>query len=149
MQGISQCINDPVVSLEGGWCLTSLSSLAQAIHEKARWMTETSTQQRDELPDQEKHYVYIVQCTDSSLYTGYARNVESRVAIHNAGKGGRYTRSHLPVTLLASWSFASKSEALRAEYAIKQLSRVQKLRLVESATKTPVFPLKGEKTGDS
>src|SRR6266700_3183230 len=100
-------------------------------------MTESNMQQGDERTNQEKHYVYIVQCADGSLYTGYARNVELRVATHNAGKGSRYTRAHLPVTLLASWSFERKNEALKAEYAIKQLSRVQKLRLIENATKPP------------
>jgi putative endonuclease len=102
-------------------------------------MAEIKAQQGEVLHNQEKHYVYIVRCADGSLYTGYARNVESRVAMHNAGKGSRYTRSHLPVTLLANWSFAEKSEALRAEYAIKQLSRAQKLRLIASATETPTF----------
>src|SRR2546430_16763991 len=79
---------------------------------------------------QERHSVYIVRCVNDSLYTGYAKDVEQRVARHNAGKGGRYTRSHLPVTLLASWSFKSKGEALRAEHQIKQLPREQKWRLI-------------------
>lgn len=103
-------------------------------------MTTCNIQQGNEPTDQGKHYVYIVRCADGSLYTGYARNVESRIATHNAGKGSRYTRAHRPVTLLVSWSFERKGEALRAEYAIKQLSRTQKLRLIENATKSPIFP---------
>lgn len=103
-------------------------------------MTASTTQRGDDSSNQEKHYVYIVQCADSSLYTGYTRNVERRVATHNAGKGSRYTRAHLPVKLLASWSFEGKGEALRAEYAIKQLPRAQKLHLAENATKQPIFP---------
>ncbi len=79
---------------------------------------------------QKRYSVYIVRCVDGSLYTGYTNNVEQRVATHNAGKGGRYTRSHLPVTLLASWSFKSKNEALRAEHTIKRLPREQKWRLI-------------------
>jgi putative endonuclease len=102
-------------------------------------MTRSNTQREDE-SDQGKYYVYIVRCADGSLYTGYARNVELRVATHNAGKGSRYTRARLPVTLLASWSFEGKSEALRAEYAIKQLPRAQKLRLIEGMTELPIFP---------
>lgn len=78
------------------------------------------------------HYVYLVQCADATLYTGYARNVLQRVAVHNTGKGARYTRTRLPVTLLASWCFSSKSEALRTEYRIKQLTRQQKLALSKS-----------------
>ena len=87
-------------------------------------------EQMDSMTIQERHSVYIVRCVDGSLYTGYAKNVEQRVATHNAGKGGRYTRSHLPVTLLATWSFNSKGEALRAEHAIKRLPREQKWRLI-------------------
>jgi putative endonuclease len=81
----------------------------------------------------EAHYVYIVRCANDTLYTGYARNVQQRVATHNAGKGGHYTRAHLPVTLLAMWTFATKREALQEEYRIKQLTRKQKLQLIACA----------------
>jgi putative endonuclease len=77
------------------------------------------------------HFVYMVECSNNTLYTGYTTNVEKRVATHNAGKGAKYTHAHLPVILLACWSFSSKSEALRVEYAIKRLSREQKKCLVE------------------
>ncbi|HEX4204003.1 MAG TPA: GIY-YIG nuclease family protein [Ktedonobacteraceae bacterium] len=76
-----------------------------------------------------EHFVYIVQCSDGTLYTGYAKDVAQRVAMHNAGKGAKYTQSRRPVSLQASWSFQSKGEALRTEHAIKRLSRAQKLRL--------------------
>jgi putative endonuclease len=72
------------------------------------------------------HFVYLVQCSNGTFYTGYTTNVEKRVAAHNAGKGAKYTRAHLPVLLVASWSCSSKREALRAEWAIKRLSRAQK-----------------------
>jgi putative endonuclease len=78
-----------------------------------------------------RHYVYLVRCANSAIYTGYSTHVAQRVAAHNAGKGGRYTRSHRPVELLISWEFSTKSEALRVEYAIKQLSHHHKLALVE------------------
>ena len=80
------------------------------------------------------HYVYMVSCVDGTLYTGYTTNVERRIALHNAGKGGRYTRSHRPVALVATWTFHSKGEALRAERELKSLPRKQKLRLAEQAT---------------
>jgi len=86
----------------------------------------------DELGQEEGHYVYIVRCANDALYTGYARDVQKRVKTHNAGRGGRYTRSHLPVTLLVAWSFTNKREALQVEYKIKQLSRKQKLWLIEN-----------------
>ena len=77
------------------------------------------------------HSVYMVRCRDGTLYTGYTNNVARRIAAHNAGKGGHYTRAHRPVTLVATWGFTTKGEALRAEGQIKRLSRAQKLRLVE------------------
>src|SRR5438874_141887 len=70
-----------------------------------KMMINSDKERMDHMTVQQRHYVYIVKCVDGSLYTGYAKNVEQRVATHNAGKGGRYTRSHLPVTLLATWSF--------------------------------------------
>jgi putative endonuclease len=85
----------------------------------------------DEPQNAEQHYVYMARCANGSLYTGYTKNVERRIAKHNAGKGGRYTRANRPVELLRYWSFISKTEALQAEYAIKQLPRKKKLILVE------------------
>ena len=77
-----------------------------------------------------EHFVYIVQCCDGSLYTGYAKNVVQRIALHNAGKGAKYTRARRPVCLQACWSFEEKGQALRVEQFIKRLTRVQKLQLV-------------------
>ncbi len=86
------------------------------------------------------YFVYIVQCADGTLYTGYTTNVDQRVASHNAGKGAKYTRAHRPVSLVACWPFTSKSEALRAEWAIKRLPRARKLSLIaqSSSPKTPL-----------
>ena len=95
--------------------------------------TEKSKMMTASIPSQQKHIVYMVQCIDGSLYTGYTTNVERRVHLHNAGKGARYTRSRRPVTLLASWSFPTKGEALRTERSIKQLPRAQKLHLINSS----------------
>lgn len=83
------------------------------------------------------HFVYMVQCRDGSLYTGYTQNVMQRVAAHNAGTGAKYTRGRGPMMLLASWSCESKQEALRAEYTIKRLSRAQKWRLIEGRLHLP------------
>ena len=79
------------------------------------------------------HYVYVVRCADSSLYTGYTTDVERRVIMHNQGKGARYTRARLPVALVHQETFASKEEALRREYELKQLTRKQKQQLIERA----------------
>jgi putative endonuclease len=80
-----------------------------------------------------QHFVYIVRCANGALYTGYSTNVDKRVAMHNAGKGARYTRAHLPVALCAVWSFPNKGDALRAEWAIKGLPRAKKMQLIEQA----------------
>ncbi|AAG20390.1 MULTISPECIES: GIY-YIG nuclease family protein [Halobacterium] len=72
------------------------------------------------------HHVYVIECSDGTYYTGYTTDVQRRVAEHNAGDGAKYTRGRTPVTLRHTESFDSKSEAMRREYRIKQLSRAQK-----------------------
>lgn len=79
------------------------------------------------------YFVYVVRCVDGSLYTGYTKDIEARIAAHNAGKGGRYTKAHCPVELLAAWRFETKREALQIEYRIKQLPRQKKLELVQQS----------------
>jgi predicted GIY-YIG superfamily endonuclease len=76
-------------------------------------------------------YVYIVQCSDGSLYTGIAKNVQKRIGQHNKGRGAKYTRSRLPVVLKAQWPASSQSQALKEEYRIKGLSRSEKLRIID------------------
>ena len=75
-----------------------------------------------------KHYVYILKCVDKTLYTGYTTDIDKRVAMHNRGKGAKYTRGRLPVQLLYYEEFDNKSDAMKREYAIKQLSHKQKMR---------------------
>lgn len=77
------------------------------------------------------NYVYILECADGTLYTGWTTDVQKRVQTHNAGKGAKYTRSRRPVKLVYTETFESKSDALRREYQIKQLSRAQKLLLLK------------------
>src|SRR5205814_4693868 len=76
-------------------------------------------------------FVYVVRCGDGSLYTGISNDVEARVAVHNEGRGARYTRSRRPVTLLYVERRRSRSTAQRREAAIKALPRVQKWALVK------------------
>ena len=75
-------------------------------------------------------YVYIVRCADGSLYTGITKNLADRIATHNTGEGGRYTRSRLPVELVYSEAAKDRSIASRREYAIKSLPRTSKLDLI-------------------
>lgn len=77
-------------------------------------------------------YVYILECSDKTLYTGYTNDLEKRVKTHNEGKGAKYTRGRLPVKLLYSEAFDSKSLALKREYSIKQKSKEDKLALIKS-----------------
>ena len=81
-------------------------------------------------PSNEKWFVYIVRCEkDDSLYTGITNDLERRIQQHNGGKGARYTRGRGPITLVKFFEFLTKSEALKEEYRIKQLSREEKLKL--------------------
>ena len=77
-------------------------------------------------------FVYILRCGDGSLYTGYTDDVARRLAVHQSGKGAKYTRSRLPVTLSYQEELPDKSAALRREAAIKKLTRGEKLRLIEA-----------------
>ena len=77
-------------------------------------------------------YVYILLCGDGTLYTGYTNDLERRLAVHNAGKGAKYTRSRLPVCLKYWEILPNKSSALRRERAIKSLTRREKLALIQS-----------------
>lgn len=79
------------------------------------------------------NYVYILKCSDGTLYTGYTNNLEKRLKVHNSGKGAKYTRGRLPVEIVYSEVFQTKSEATKREYYIKQLNRVEKLKLIETS----------------
>lgn len=76
------------------------------------------------------HYVYVLECADGSLYTGYTTDVDRRVAKHNDGTGAKYTRSRRPVELVYVERYASRSAAMSREYEVKQFSRRRKERLV-------------------
>jgi putative endonuclease len=78
-----------------------------------------------------EHWVYVVECSDGTFYTGYTTDVTRRVAEHDAGNGAKYTRGRTPVTLRHTERFDSKSAAMSREYEIKQLRRAEKERLLE------------------
>jgi putative endonuclease len=75
-------------------------------------------------------FVYLVRCADATLYTGIARDPEARVRVHNSGKGAKYTRARLPVTLVYSEPCESLSAALKRERQIKPWSRTKKDALI-------------------
>lgn len=80
-----------------------------------------------------KHYVYVAECADGSLYTGYTTDVEARIRAHNRGKGAKYTRARGPVRLRAQAAFSRKETAMSAEYRFKRLPRAEKLALLARA----------------
>lgn len=83
------------------------------------------------------HYLYVLECEDGSLYTGYTTDVQARLAAHKAGTGAKYTKSHKPVNLVAQARFYSKPRALSAEAHFKQLDREQKNALLAQAATMP------------
>lgn len=78
------------------------------------------------------NYVYIVQCSDGSYYTGWTNNIVKRINTHNSGKGAKYTRCRLPVRLVYFEVFETKQEAQSREYSIKRMSRAEKKGLINS-----------------
>ncbi len=76
-------------------------------------------------------YVYLVQCADGSLYTGWAVDVERRVKTHNAGRGARYTRWHRPVQLVYIEEQPNRAAAMKREAEIKRWPRRKKLQLIQ------------------
>lgn len=77
-----------------------------------------------------KHYCYLVRCSDNTFYCGYTNNLDKRIAAHNNGKGAKYTKSRRPVTLVYSEVYDNKSDAMKREWQIKQLTRQQKQKLI-------------------
>ena len=75
-------------------------------------------------------FVYILRCSDGTLYTGSTDDVQRRLQVHNSGKGAKYTRSRRPVEVVYTEETESYGASLKREFAIKQLTRQQKLRLI-------------------
>ena len=71
-------------------------------------------------------FTYILICADNSFYIGWTTNIEKRIEKHNKGKGAKYTKGRRPVYLLKYWSWDNRSEAMKYEYILKQLSRSEK-----------------------
>lgn len=78
------------------------------------------------------NYTYILKCKDDSLYTGWTNDLKKRITSHNAGKGAKYTKARRPVELVYYEEFQIREEAMKREYAIKQLSRKEKEALIKT-----------------
>ena len=79
------------------------------------------------------NYTYILRCGDGSFYTGWTNDLPKRLKTHSAGKGGKYTRSRLPVKLVYAEEHVERTDAMRREVQIKRLSRKRKQELLDSA----------------
>lgn len=77
-------------------------------------------------------YVYLLLCNDGSFYAGWTTDLEQRISRHAAGKGGRYTRAHLPVRLAYAETLPTQREAMQREWALKRCSHEEKCRLAEA-----------------
>jgi len=80
-------------------------------------------------------FLYIVECADSSYYTGITTNIDRRIEEHNAGKGAKYTQGRAPVQLAYTETFEDRSSASKREYEVKSFSKVQKKNLIELVNK--------------
>lgn len=80
------------------------------------------------------NYTYILKCKDGTYYTGWTNNLEKRINDHNEGSGAKYTKLRRPVELVYHEVFATKEEAMRREYAIKQMTRKEKEELIQKET---------------
>ncbi|MDA0375854.1 MAG: GIY-YIG nuclease family protein [bacterium] len=79
------------------------------------------------------HYFYLARCSDNSLYSGYCKDINTREAMHNAGKGAKYTRAHLPIEIIYFEEFETLSEALQREAEVKKFTKAKKEALVNTA----------------
>ena len=78
------------------------------------------------------NYTYILKCKDDSLYTGWTNDLKKRITSHNAGKGAKYTKARRQVELVYYEEVQTREEAMKREYAIKQLSRKEKEALIKT-----------------
>lgn len=83
-----------------------------------------------------KWFVYLLECSDGSLYCGITTDLEKRVRVHNSGKGAKYTKTRLPVKLWYFEESIDRSSASKREYEIKRLSRTEKLKLKKPSQMT-------------
>ena len=95
--------------------------------------SKTEQQDNEDPATNKHHFMYVIECADGSLYTGYSPDVQARFAAHQAGTGAKYTRGRGPLNLLAVAEFATKHDAMSAEYRFKRLSRDRKDELLTKA----------------
>ncbi|HIU64334.1 MAG TPA: GIY-YIG nuclease family protein [Candidatus Avacidaminococcus intestinavium] len=85
-------------------------------------------------------YVYILRCSDNSLYTGWTNDLQNRVKAHNSGKGAKYTKGRLPAVLVYSEQLPDKSQALKREKEIKKFKKLKKEQLILEHSNSAILP---------
>jgi putative endonuclease len=75
------------------------------------------------------YYLYILKCSDGSLYTGITNDLEKRMAVHRSGKGSKYVRAHMPFELIHTEKFPDKSSAMNREAEVKSWPRQKKIEI--------------------
>lgn len=85
--------------------------------------------------EEKNNYTYMLKCADNTFYIGWTNDLEKRIEAHNAGKGAKYTKPRRPVELVYYETFETKQEAMKREYAMKQLSRAEKEKLLKDEGK--------------
>jgi len=83
------------------------------------------------------YFVYVLLCDDGSYYTGYTRNVNSRLRLHVNGRGARYTRIHKPKKLVYTEEYPTRAQAMKRERRLKKLKHEQKSRLIHAKARKP------------
>lgn len=94
-------------------------------------------------------WVYLLICRDGRTYAGIATDVAARFAVHASGKGAKFTRSNPPVRVLGTRAFASKSDAMKAEAALKKLDRTQRLAWAQETHKESSWQISQDERGES
>ena len=83
-------------------------------------------------------FVYILRCSDGTYYCGWTNDIDRRLEAHNSGRGAKYTKGRRPVELVYLEDYESKEEAMKREYAVKQMTRQDKEKLIEHGTEHTV-----------
>ena len=83
-----------------------------------------------------EYYVYILLTENNTFYCGYTDDINKRFDAHKSGKGAKYTRANKPIKIIYQKAFKTKSEAMKEEYRIKQLTKEEKIALINSHPKT-------------
>ena len=94
---------------------------------------------RRKLQGKDMNYTYILHCADGTLYCVWTNDLKKRLHAHNSGTGAKYTKSRRPVTLAYYEAFGTKQEAMKREYAIKQLPRKKKEELIAHGCNMDIF----------